>query len=128
MYSTKLIKRIEELIQKHRIDYDPFPLCNYFSIDPDSLKRGQLCTKCGDAMHYVSHKQRRCIECDITAPNNYSETLIDYFTLINTSISNRECRGFLQLKNKDAARYAIKSLPLNKTGNSVATRYVWRKN
>jgi ribosomal protein S27AE len=128
IHSPKLIKRIEELIRKNSIDYDPFPLCNYFSVDPDSLKRGQLCAKCGETMQYVNHKQRKCIECIITAPNNYSETLIDYFTLINTSISNRECREFLQLKNKDAANYAIKSLPLNKTGNSVATRYVLPKN
>ena len=128
IHSPKLIKRIEELIRKSQIDYNPFPLCNYFSVDPESLKRGQLCTKCGETMQYISHKQRRCTECGITAPNNYSETLMDYFTLINNSISNRECREFLQLKNKDAANYAIKSLPLNKTGKSVATRYIWPKN
>ena len=127
VYSAKQQKLINDSIQQNKVKFDPFPLCKYFNIDPAHLKKGQLCSRCGESMVYKSHKQRECKKCGLIEKNNYEEVLKDWFILVNDSISNGECRDFLQLKNKDDARYAIKTLPLIKTGNSVATRYYWPK-
>lgn len=127
VYSSNLINKIEDLIQRNKVTYNPFPLCSYFAINPANLKKGQLCPSCSETMSHKSHVRRHCIQCKIIEFNNYQESIKDYFMLINDSISNLECRDFLQLKNKDAAYYAINSLPLNRKGKSVATRYHWPK-
>ncbi|MFD1927427.1 nuclease-related domain-containing protein [Sporosarcina siberiensis] len=125
IYSQNQLSEISNVIKQSKVVFNPFPLCRHYDIDPTDLKRGQLCPNCFNSMIYKSHKQRQCTSCGLIEPNNYQESLKDWFILVNDSISNRECREFLQLNNKDDAYYALKTLHLNKTGNSVSTRYHW---
>ena len=125
IFNPTELKRMKEIIERNRLDYNPYPLCEYFKISPHLLKRGQLCSQCHSSMTYQSHKQRYCHTCKLSAPNNYRESIQDWFILINNSITNRQCRSFLQLKNKDHAYYALKSMQLHQEGRSVATKYCW---
>ncbi|MHA6258826.1 nuclease-related domain-containing protein [Sporosarcina sp. CAU 1771] len=125
LHNASKIQEISRVILKNQKPYNPYPLCEYFRIDPNSLKRGQLCSICSATMSFVNHKQRKCNVCHQLEANNYGQAITDWFLLINNTISNQECKHFLQLKNRDATLYALKSLSLNKIGNSVATRYQW---
>ena len=49
--------------------------------------------------------------------NALADNLKDWFILMKDHITTEECRQFLELKDKAAAIYALKSLPLEKRGN-----------
>lgn len=127
IFTTVELSRMKELIVRNQSNYQTYPLCDYFKINPNILKRGQLCSRCNNSMDYQSHKQRYCRHCNMSEPNNYRQSIQDWFMLISPSLSNRQCKYFLQLKNRDDAYYAIKSMQLNKVGKSVATKYYWPK-
>ncbi|MCZ2258645.1 nuclease-related domain-containing protein [Sporosarcina sp. G11-34] len=127
MYNVTQLKKMSELIQREQTDYSPYPLCKYYRLDANLLKRGQLCSICNSTMSLKNHKQRFCKKCNLVEPNNYLRSIQDWFMLISGSITNKQCRNFLQLKNKDDAYYALNSLRLNKEGKSVATTYYWPK-
>lgn len=124
-YNLAELKKMSEVIESNRLDYNPYPLCDYYNISPHLLKRGQLCSQCNSSMVYQNHKLQFCQNCQLSVLNNYREAIQDWFILINSTMSNRQCRSFLQLKNKDDAYYALKSINLNQKGKSVATKYSW---
>lgn len=125
IFNATELKKMKEIIERNRLDYNPYPLCEYFKISPHHLKKGQLCSKCHSSMTYQNHKKRYCHTCNLSESNNYRESIQDWFILINNTISNRQCRSFLQLKNNDDAYYALKSMQLQQKGKSVATKYCW---
>lgn len=127
IFTTAELVKMKELIERQQVSYHPYPLCDYFKIDPKLLKTGQLCSHCNNSMIYHSHKQRYCHHCKTAEPNNYRQSIQDWFMLVSPSISNRQCKYFLKLKNKNDAYYAVTSLKLNKRGRSVATKYYWPK-
>lgn len=127
IYSVAQVQKMGKLIQQSKYKYNVYPLCEYYKIDPAILKKGQLCSQCNESMTYKTRRIQYCGNCKTIELNNARESIQDWFMLISNSISNRQCRYFLQLKNKDDAYYILKSLQLNKEGKSVATRYYWPK-
>ncbi|WP_249336736.1 nuclease-related domain-containing protein [Sporosarcina sp. Marseille-Q4063] len=125
IFSANQLKNISYVIMQQRLEYNPYPLCTYYQLDPKLLTTGQLCSKCNATMIYQNHKSRYCKWCKEKEPNNYGQSIQDWLMLINTTISNRECRYFLQINDRREAHYALRSLNLIKEGKSVATRYSW---
>jgi hypothetical protein len=123
--SQSQLQNISELIRGGQLKYNVYPLCDHFEIDPNLLKRGQLCSRCNKTMSYKTRRKRYCTHCKTNEAINYSESIQDWFILINKSISNRQCRNFLQLKKRDDAYYALTSLRLIKEGKSISTKYYW---
>ncbi len=119
IFSANQLKSLSHVIQQHRLQYNPYPLCNYYKLDPKLLTKGQLCSTCNATMIYLNHKSRYCKWCKEKEPNNYGQSIQDWLMLIDTSISNRECRDFLQINDRREAHYALKSLNLIKEGKSV---------
>lgn len=124
MSSTQLEELIE-MIQLGQVEFNPYPLCEYYQIDPNILKVGQLCSSCNISLDYSNHKRRVCKKCRKIVPTDYESTLQDWFMIFNTTMTNSQCRYFLQLKTRYSANYAMKSVKLNKVGQSVATKYIW---
>lgn len=125
IYNVQDVQMIAKLIQANQTSYRVYPLCNYFKIDPNLLKKGQLCSLCNQTLIYRNHKTHYCIKCKLVVANQPEQAIKDWFMLISDSISNEQCRHFLQLKSAHEAYYVLKSLNLDKTGKSVATRYSW---
>lgn len=125
IYKSEYIQMIAKLIQANQTSYRVYPLCNYFKIDSNLLKNGQLCSLCNQTLIYRNHKTHYCLNCKLVVANQPEQAIKDWFMLISDSISNEQCRHFLQLKSAHEAYYVLKSLNLDKTGKSVATRYSW---
>lgn len=126
-YNSAHLQKMRNLIHQNQYVYNVFPLCNYYGIDPSLLKRGQLCSQCNESMAYKTRRIRYCERCKRIESNNPDESIQDWFMLVSNSISNRQCRDFFLLKNKDGAYYILKSMQLYKEGKSTATRYYWPK-
>lgn len=117
-----------EKIKQDQVVYDPFPLSEYFRLDPNLLKKNQLCPNCNLSLVYVNHKTRHCTNCRVDVRTNYESALQDWFMVFKGTITNRECQEFLGLKTRHQASHAIKVAGLKKVGQSVATKYIWPPN
>lgn len=107
--------------------YLPIPLCEHYRIDPLTIKNGVFCNECNTKLEKRTNRTWICSVCEKRVGNPHADNLKDWFTLVKSSITVEECREFLELKNRDAAIYALKLLPLEKSGRSVATKYYFTK-
>ncbi|WP_166462359.1 nuclease-related domain-containing protein [Psychrobacillus vulpis] len=104
-------------------DFNPFPLCEHFQIQPESLIKGVECVQCGFiGMKKVKHNWF-CPRCKIYHKRAHEQSLKDYFLICKSTMSNMECQQFLQLNNKHEATRILKNEMLLKTGRSRNTKY-----
>lgn len=117
------LERIKNLILQKNKDYQPFPLSDYYSIDPKDLITGVICENCT----YIGIKKvkRRwiCPKCSSTSQTAHQHTIKEYFLIARKTLSNKECRQFLHLNNNHEATRIMKKANLTKIGNSSSTKY-----
>lgn len=125
--SDNQLKDITWNINNDQQNFNPFPLCSYYKIDPLHLKRGLLCRNCHSALFRNTRETWHCINCKKDAEDPYNDAISDWLLLVKNSITNRECRYFLNLKNKRVSNYYLRQSHLTKSGSSVATFYIQKK-
>lgn len=117
------LERIKNLILQKNKDYKPFPLSDYYSIDPIDLITGVICEKCT----YIGIKKAKrrwiCPKCGSTSQTAHLHTIKEYFLIARKTLSNKECRQFLHLNNIHEATRILKKANLTKTGKSSSTKY-----
>ena len=121
--SRKQFEKIADKLSKANRPFNPTPLCNYLRVNPTTITGGVLCIECHGRLSRISGKTWTCPRCEKLMNNALADNLKDWFILMKDHITTEECRQFLELKDKAAAIYALKSLPLEKRGKSVATKY-----
>lgn len=122
--SVNQIHDISRKIRAEQQQFNPFPLCSYFHIAPTELRTGLLCQKCNELLLRRTRETLYCSHCGDDAVDPYNDGIRDWIMLVKNSITNKECRQFLNLKDKHAAYYALKKSFLVKKGNSISTFYM----
>ena len=117
------LEQIKKLILQKNKNYQPFPLSDYYSIDPKDLITGVICEKC--AYIGIEKVKRRwiCPKCHATSQTAHLNTIKEYFLISRKTLSNKECRQFLHLNNNHEATRIIKKANLTKVGKSSSTKY-----
>lgn len=121
--SDAQLESLKYFILKENTDYQPFPLCNHFGIDPNSIRLGVECVQCGLIGMKKVIRNWYCPRCKSSHRNAHVSTLRDYLLLYNSTISNQECQQFLQLNNKYEATKILNNPTLIKTGQSRSRKY-----
>ena len=106
---TTSIQNITNKIMKNIKTKIPYPLCRYYNIDINSLQMGIRCEKC---LHYSTARQKRawrCTNCQHTCLHAHNQALRDYYMLIGNTITNQQCRQFLNIENTDLAKRILKA-------------------
>lgn len=124
VFSTAQINEISKEIDKEQHEFNPFPLCSYFHINHQDLRTGFICHYCHQLLQRKSLRRWRCSGCEKDVKNPYAKGIDDWFMLVKNSITNEECRKFLNLKDSNAARYVLSSSLLVKKGKSTGTFYI----
>lgn len=116
----------EETAQLLISHHQPFPKMDFqevYKYDPRRVKKGVLCSACGRACMKRSERQFFCRSCNVLVEDGYRRALEDWFDFVSPEITNMQCREFLGLKDKYAARYLLNRLDLKRRGNVRSTRY-----
>ncbi|PEJ59514.1 hypothetical protein CN692_04795 [Bacillus sp. AFS002410] len=69
--------------------------------------------------------QWNCV-CSYKSIDAHKQALYDFAFLINETITNQQCREFLQLSSGSIASNLLKSLNLKQTGHKKGTKYLFR--
>lgn len=125
IFTNQEFYKLVNTLENNQNLYIPYPLLEKFKIDPSHIKKGLICNHCGKILTRKNHMIWYCSSCSKNAQQPFIDGLQDWFMIMKGTISNAECRDFLQLKNKYAANYVLKKIPLKRTGTSKATTYYW---
>ncbi|EGQ26875.1 hypothetical protein HMPREF9372_1147 [Sporosarcina newyorkensis 2681] len=123
--TDKQFQQLVERLHSAEPTYHPYPLLEKYRLNREHIRAGLICTYCHGKLDRMNHMSWKCSQCGQSANQPYKEGLQDWFMIMKNSITNKECREFLGLKDSDAARYILKSATLDKVGRSRSVQYVW---
>lgn len=112
LLTKKEIKKcIKQLFKLHDA-YDP-DVCELFQINKSELMKGVFCPKCDKLfiMQYI-RANWRCANCGHSSKTTHVEALIDYALLISPTITNQQCKDFLNLPTRSITTHLLKALNL----------------
>ncbi len=118
----KEIQKLVRLLKKLHTPLDK-NILQTFRIQASDLINGVFCPVC-DALP-MKHSQGKwcCTNCGHTSNDAHLRAILDYFLLIDNSITNKKLREFLLLPSRTTATRILRSMGLEKTGEKKGTKY-----
>lgn len=110
--TEKEFNSLIDSLQQAKTNFSPTPLVNTFPIQDSEIVKGLLCPQC--SMNIGS--LYKCPTCKITRKVIIANALEDWFYLMKSTITTRECLDFLQLRDKTSASHILnraKLIPKN---------------
>jgi Nuclease-related domain len=114
-------KMNKKLLQEHH-PHKP-DLIKQFGITNRHLVKGVPCTKCEFNPLEYRNKVWKCSRCGYCEPNAHERKILDYFLLIQPTISNKECRKLLQIDSPKVTRRLLQSMNLKNSGKNYSSIY-----
>lgn len=108
---------------KEHLEFTPYPLIEKYKIQRESVKNGVICPSCGTLGMKRFAFYWFCQNCGHKSTLAHENAIYDYLKIINNTITNRECRKFLEVNNIDQVNKMLRKMPLNKIGNYRNTKY-----
>ncbi|TWT27687.1 nuclease-related domain-containing protein [Planomicrobium sp. CPCC 101110] len=110
-------------IQDH---YNPFPLAPKFDILPSEIENGVFCPRCRLKKMDRLLRIWECKSCFILSGEAHFEALEEWFMIHKSTITTTECKEFLGLPDRDAAKRLLKRMGLEERGGRRHRQYVKR--
>ncbi|MGJ7920239.1 nuclease-related domain-containing protein [Neobacillus sp. LXY-4] len=120
--SQKEMKKLIKYLLKHHTPREYNPL-QFYGIKQTEIIPGVQCPKCLKFAMVRQHGTWFCPICTYTSKIAHIPTLLDYFFLINTTITNRQCVEFLHLPSPTVANYLLSKLDLTYFGSTKGRVY-----
>ncbi|WP_159433398.1 nuclease-related domain-containing protein [Bacillus tuaregi] len=122
----KKIRKLKKLIVRH---HQPVltRILEQYGISTEELVKGVQCPNCARfGMEWISGSWR-CSSCMITSKNAHTKA-IEEFLLLNKSMTNSQCKEFLNILSSHASYRFIKPLKLPYNGNNKGRKYYFNLN
>lgn len=100
--------QIGKKILRHCIEQD-FDILGKFSIDKSNILSGVQCPKCATLGMERLFGKWKCIKCDHKSKYAHKRAISDYLLLFGSSITNEDCREFLQVDSRALATRLLKA-------------------
>ncbi|MFP7298498.1 nuclease-related domain-containing protein [Neobacillus niacini] len=112
----------KELLKSHRT-YIPKPICESYQIPVGDIQPGVRCAACGKIGMTKLPRTWHCPSCKVNNHLAHQAALVEWFLVVKSSITNRECREFLGVDIHTATRI-LQSMPLQKIGTFRNRSYI----
>ncbi|MGX9133185.1 nuclease-related domain-containing protein [Rummeliibacillus sp. JY-2-4R] len=118
------IEFLKKRFLRNHLEYNPYPLMNRYNISKESIIKGVLCPKCGVYGMQRSAYYWYCKSCQHKSKNAHENAIKDYLTIISDSVTNKECRDFLNVQDIDQMTKMLRKMNLKKVGKFRYTKYM----
>lgn len=122
----KQMHELSKRIVLEQQSFVPYPMCTNWGIDPKELITGVKCEKCEQFGMVKNNKGWQCLGCGNLDRLAHEQTIHEWFALVATSISNKECRNFLRIDSPQLASRILNSMNLTREQQSKNTIYRWK--
>lgn len=119
---SRLLDVANQLKNEHQ-RFLPFPMCSRWGIDPKELRTGVECEKCGMLGMNKVARGWFCRKCSHFSSTAHERAMEEYFMLVGDTITNIECRRFLGIEDRYAAKRIMKSMNLTRDGSRKGSIY-----
>jgi ribosomal protein L37AE/L43A len=121
--NTKEMRKFIKLLFKLHDAYDP-DVCELFQINKNELTKGVFCPKCDQpSIMQYTRANWRCANCEHKSKKAHVEALKDYALLISPTITNQECKSYLNLPSTSITTHLLKALNLPHEGSTKSRCY-----
>jgi hypothetical protein len=117
----KEMKKICKILNKMNESYNP-DLYSLFTFNKENLLSGVLCPLCNFKMEYRLGKWL-CLECNHISKTEMIMALKDYALLVSETITNKECKLFLNLPSTSVTSHLLSSCNLPYSGSRKSRKY-----
>ena len=117
------IPKIKKMLLSNQTPFIQIPLCKRYFIRPGDLKIGVYCRNCESYGMLRVKRSWQCPSCCHRDSCAHALALQEYFTLIDTHITNEKFREFCGLGSRFVAGRLLNQFDLHTTGESKARRY-----
>jgi hypothetical protein len=104
-----------ELLKCHQT-YIPKPVCETYPIPIGDIQPGVRCQSCGKLGMIKVPRTWHCQFCKVNNQLAHRGALAEWFLVVKRTITNRECRWFLQINDKFTAHRILQSMDLKSQG------------
>lgn len=115
--------RIVQLLLQHHQVFNPFPLCNYYKIDPQFIQKGVYCYHCEQIKMQRFKKKWYCPKCQKFDRLAHIQALKEYQMLVDDCITTTLAKHFLDVPNRHLAKRILQNHCENMTGSNNRTIY-----
>lgn len=100
-----------ELVASHRT-FIPPPICSTYPYLRDEIIPGVACPSCGFLGMKKYMKGWRCLACNGTSVDAHKQAIREWFLLFGGKMTNKDCREFLCIENRQTAYRLLQSMDL----------------
>jgi hypothetical protein len=112
------IERIgRRLLAEHRPP--PLHLLEKYAVDPAALRRGVRCPHCRRFVMERIYAAWQCPHCGCRSRTAHIPMILDYFLLCGPTITNRQCREWLRIKDRYLAKHILQKMDLKRGGTGT---------
>ncbi|WKA50267.1 nuclease-related domain-containing protein [Planococcus liqunii] len=96
--------------------YQPFPLALNMRINPQDIQTGVYCPRCRLRKMKRFVRKWECAPCNIFSKDAHLDAIDEWFMLVKSTITTKECKTFLGLETLEAAQRALRRKKLEEVG------------
>lgn len=115
--------KIKNMLLSSQTPFVEIPLCQRYFIHPRELKAGVFCRNCQSLTMFRTKRSWHCHSCRHQDLLAHEFALQEYFSLIDTTITNERFREFCGLDSRHVAGRLLSQFDLQTTGESKARCY-----
>lgn len=104
-----------ELIHSDK-EYIPHPICSTYSIQKSEISPGVICSSCHFLGMIKYQGGWRCPMCSQKSSHAHIQAIRDWFLLFGEKMTNRDCREFLNIQQRQTATRILQSMNLHTEG------------
>jgi hypothetical protein len=120
--SKKDIQKINRLLLREHTPHFP-DILQAFGIDSSEIIKGVQCPNCLSFSMIRNFGTWYCPVCKTQSKSAHQQAIYDYFLLLNSTLTNKECREFLQISSGRIVRNLLTSMNLPCSGTKKARIY-----
>lgn len=115
--NSKQLQKLKKLILKEHTPEPPSAL-QKFGIMRSELRLGSQCLECHQFYLIRQKNKWFCPKCQSNSKKSHIKAIYDYFLIVNTTISNKQCREFLLIESPNTAKKLLKAMNLPTSGSN----------
>jgi hypothetical protein len=104
-----------EILTSHQM-FVPKPICESYEIPFSKFQKGVRCEACGRIGMIKLPRTWHCPHCKTNDNKAHIKNLREWFLIFSRTITNRQCRDFLQIDDKYLANRILTSMDLDSEG------------
>ena len=110
------LENVANQLQTLNKPFNPFPLLKKVNSTTEIIE-GIIC-RCGNIIDLKVNPVKHCPACGCSKRKLIEQAMSDWFTIFNSTITNKECREFIGIENKYYISKLFSNMNLKAEGNT----------